>query len=182
MRRGVIAAALCVSALCMSLLDAAQTNSGEMAAWKKFHSVTGKCSIAFPDTPEHIKQNMSMPEDEADLSYDVYVAADGREAVYMVLIAQYPEFIDEAYAELSLESFLNGIVSQHPSNQLVFADLIEVQGYKALDFFVRTKGVYFKGRAVMAKNNLYLLAMECEQDNYKDNRFSHFINSFELTQ
>ncbi|MEX0961344.1 MAG: hypothetical protein WDZ28_00615 [Simkaniaceae bacterium] len=148
--------------------------------WKKFHSVSGKCTIAFPETPEHIKQNMSMPAEEVDLNYDVYVAADGKDAVYMVLIAEYPDFVDEAYAELSLESFLNGIVSQHPSNQLVFADLVEVQGFKGLDFFVKTKGVFFKGRAIMAKNHLYLLAMECEQSNYKDGYFSHFISSFEM--
>ena len=46
----------------------------------------------------------------------------------------------------------------------------------------RAKGVYFKGRAIMAENHLYLLAMECDVSNYQEGNFNHFINSFELVK
>lgn len=152
-------------------------------SWKKFHSVSGKCIIAFPGAPEHVKQTMTLEEDEYDMQYDVYVATEqNKQAVYMVLIAQYPSYVNESYAELSLESFLNGILTQHPNNQLVFADLTEVQGHKAMDFFIKTKGVYFKGRAIMAGSNLYLLAMECEGEHFKEKQYNFFINSFEFTK
>ena len=155
----------------------------DIESWKKFHSVTGKCMVSFPGTPEHVKQTMSLEDDEYDMQYDVYVATEqNKQAVYMVLIAQYPPYVNESYAELSLESFLNGILTQHPNNQLVFADLTQVQGHKAMDFFIKTKGVYFKGRAIMAGSNLYLLAMECEGENFKENQFKYFIESFELTK
>ena len=72
--------------------------------------------------------------------------------------------------------------TQHPNNQLVFADLIDVQGHKGMDFFIKTKGMFFKGRAVMSGSNLYLVAMECEEGKYKDKQFNYFINSFELTK
>lgn len=150
--------------------------------WQKFQSAPGKCEIAFPVTPEHVRQKMTMPDEEYDMAYDVYIAAQGKEAVYMVLIAQYPPFVDDQYAELSLESFLNGILNQHPNNELVFANIVNVQGNKGMDFFIRTNGVYFKGRAVMAGSNLYLLAMECEQNNYNDGDFSYFIDSFSLNK
>jgi hypothetical protein len=151
--------------------------------WKKFHSVPGKCAVAFPGAPEHVKQTMKLEEDNYDMQYDVYVATEGeKQAVFMVLIAQYPPYVNESCAELSLECFLNGILTQHPSNQLIFADLIEVQGHKGMDFFIKTKGMFFKGRAVMAGSNLYLVAMECEEGNYKDNQFNYFISSFELTK
>jgi len=73
-------------------------------------------------------------------------------------------------------------VTQNHDNELIFADLINVQGHKALDFFIKSKGVYFKGRAIMAENNLYLLAMECEQNNYLEMHYTHFIESFELVK
>lgn len=149
-------------------------------SWKRFHSVPGKCRVSLPDAPEHVKQIMPLPEEGYDLRYDVYVSAFERKAVYMMLVAQYPPFINDSYAELSLESFLNGLITQNHDNKLIFADIIEVQGHKALDFFIDSKGVYFKGRAVMANNNLYLLAMECEQKNYLEEHFNHFINSFEI--
>ncbi|MCK4934166.1 MAG: hypothetical protein KAR79_01125 [Simkaniaceae bacterium] len=150
--------------------------------WQQFHSVSGKCSVAFPEAPEHMKQLLPIADQESQLQYDVYVSAMEKQAVFMVLIAEYPSYVDQEYAELSLESFLNGILTQNPNNRLVFADLVNVQGYKALDFFIQTKGSYFKGRAVIAKNNLYLLAMECEVKNYKEERYNHFINSFEISK
>lgn len=159
------------------------SNIEECKEWKNFHSVVGKCKVAFPDTPEHVKQTMTLEEDDYNMQYDVYVSADkSQQAVFMVLIAQYPPYINETHAEKSLECFLNGILSQHPNNQLVFADLIECQGHKGMDFFIKTKGLFFKGRVVMAGSNLYLVAMECEEGLYKDNKFNYFINSFELVK
>ena len=70
---------------------------------------------------------------------------------------------------------------QNQKNRLLFADLIEVDGNKALDFFIESKGVFFKGRVLVAQNNLYLLAMECAQQNYLEDLYNHFINSFKLT-
>lgn len=157
------------------------TNPHDVLQWKKFHSVPGKCKISFPQTPEHVKQVMTLKEDNCDMQYDVYVSTEqNKDAVYMVLIAQYPSYVNESCAELSLECFLNGILTQHPDNELVFADLIDHQGHKGMDFFIKTKGLFFKGRAVMSGSNLYLVAMECEEKLYKEHRFTYFINSFEL--
>lgn len=150
--------------------------------WKNFHSVPGKCKVSLPASPEHVKQVMPVPEEGYELRYDVYVSSFERKAVYMMLVAQYPPFVNEDYVEQSLESFLNGLVAQNKDNKLIFADITVVQGYKALDFFIDSKGVYFKGRAIMANNNLYLLAMECEHKNYLKEHFSHFINSFEIVK
>jgi len=157
------------------------TNPHDVLQWKKFHSVPGKCKVSFPQTPEHVKQVMTLKEDNCDMQYDVYVSTEqNKDAVYMVLIAQYPSYVNESCAELSLECFLNGILTQHPDNELVFADLIDHQGHKGMDFFIKTKGLFFKGRAVMSGSNLYLIAMECEEKLYKEHRFTYFINSFEL--
>jgi hypothetical protein len=158
-------------------------SSGSFNHWKKFHSVPGKCIVAFPEVPEHVKQTMKLEEDEYDMQYDVYVATElNKQAVFMVLIAQYPPYVNESCSELSLECFLNGVLMQHPNNQLVFADLVDVQGHKGMDFFIKTKGMFFKGRAVMAGSNLYLVAMECEEGHYQEQQFQYFINSFELTK
>ena len=81
---------------------------------------------------------------------------------------------------MSLEGFLNGILSHNPGNQLIFADLLLVNGHEALDFFIRTGPVYFKGRAMMVKNHLYLMAMECEVASYDESKYNMFVNSFQL--
>ncbi|MCF7806210.1 MAG: hypothetical protein K9M07_05795 [Simkaniaceae bacterium] len=161
-------------------IEAVQVVKKSYTQWTKMHSTSGKCHIFFPDEPEHMQQTMMLPEDNSELKYEVYVAGLDQKAVYMVLIAEYPTMVDQSYSQLSLESFLNGILTQNPHNRLIFADLVNVQGHKGLDFFIRTKDVYFMGRAIMANNQLYLLAMECEMQNYQEDDFKHFINSFEF--
>jgi hypothetical protein len=148
--------------------------------WTEFHSVAGKCSMLFPVYPEHVAETMSIPEEGYDLKYDAYISSEDKKTVYMLLVAQYPDFVDETYAQMSLEGFLNGILTHNPGNQLIFADLLMVNGHEALDFFIRTGSVYFKGRALMVKNSLYLMAMECEVQAYDELRFNLFINSFKL--
>jgi hypothetical protein len=157
-----------------------QHSSPVQSSWKEFHSVSGKCSMHFPETPEHVSEKLAMPEDDFELKYDAYISALSEQAVFMLLVAQYPEFVDEKYAQMSLEGFLNGILTHNPGNQLIFADLVLVNGHEALDFFIRTGNVYFKGRAMMVKNSLYLMAMECDIQDYDEVHFKHFINSFKL--
>ncbi len=166
----------------IAMADKVMPKIDNLGSWKLFHSVHGKCMVSLPESPEHVKQMMPFPEQGYNLRYDVYVSAHEKKAVYIMLIAQYPPFINESHAELSLESFLNGLVTQNHDNQLIFADLINIQGYKALDFFIKSKGVYLKGRAIMAENNLYLLAMECDENNYFEMNYNHFVESFELVK
>lgn len=148
--------------------------------WQEFHSAGGNCKVRFPKSPDHLSEKMRLPQEGFDLKYDAYISAVDQKTVFMLLIAQYPEFVDESYARMSLEGFLNGILTHNPNNQLLFADLSLVDGREALDFFIRTGGVYFKGRALMAKNSLYLMAMECEVQNYDEGNYNLFVNSFKL--
>jgi hypothetical protein len=148
--------------------------------WKEFHSKAGNCSMMFPNEPEHISEKMAMPDEGFELAYDAYISAAEQKAVYMLLVAKYPDFVDESYAQMSLEGFLNGILTHNPGNQLLFADLLLVDGNQALDFFIRTGNVYFKGRAVMVKNSMYLMAMECEIPHYDEIHYKHFVESFKI--
>ena len=184
--RGVVFSAVALLFVTLNPLSATAqtTNQNKTVAvdkdWKEFHSVAGRCKMKFPNQPEHVTEKLTMPEEGYDLKYDAYIASGDKKSVYMLLVAQYPDFVDETYAQMSLEHFLNGILSHNPGNQLIFADLLLVNGHEALDFFIRTGSVYFKGRAMMVKNSLYLMAMECEMQTYDESRFNMFINSFQL--
>lgn len=157
--------------------------------WTKIYSFHGNFNATFPRQPDHVKQNMQVKGEARDLEYDVYVADLDRKSVFMVLSAKYPSEVPQEHTVSSLEHFLNSILVQNPNNQLVFADLVDVQGHQAMDFFIRTQSpsspstvIYFKGRVLLAKNYLYLLAMECEQKNYEDIHYKYFIDSFELVK
>ena len=182
---------LSLSALCLvpmgniasaeTTIDKSASASDSAINWQEFHSVSGKCRMSFPDFPQHVTENMNVSEDGYSLRYDAYISALDKQTVFMLLVAQYPDFVDETYARMSLEGFLNGVLNHNPGNQLIFADLLLVEGHEALDFLIRTGTVYFKGRAMMVKNSLYLMAMECEIQTYNENHYSSFVNSFKLS-
>ena len=187
--KGIVIAGATALAMTFSPLSAGTVSAAEKVAvqkgespWQEFHSVVGKCTMKFPKYPDHLSEKMRLPEEGFDLKYDAYISAMDQKTVFLLLIAQYPEFVDESYARMSLEGFLNGILTHNPNNQLIFADLSLVGGHEALDFFIRTGSVYFKGRAIMVKNSLYLMAMECEVQNYDEGSYNAFVESFELSQ
>ncbi len=154
--------------------------SGEFQGWKEVHSDAGSCKATFPRSPDHMQQDMKMKGTDSKLRYHVYVADHQRKEVFMVLIAKYPGEVKNEDAKRNLEHFVNTLISQNANNRLLFADLIMVDGNPAMDFFIRTDAVYFKGRAIQANNSLYLLAMECEINNYQEHHYNFFIESFSL--
>lgn len=187
MMKGVMMSSMAAfSLLCAPVLGAAAASAPvqevDVSQWNEFHSVAGQCKMKFPTQPDHVSEVMNMPEEGYDLRYDAYISPLNEQAVFMLLVAQYPDIMDEAYAQMSLEAFLNGILTHNPENQLLFADLSLVDGHQALDFFIRTGGVYFKGRAMMVKNSLYLMAMECEVQSYDEGHYNNFIKSFKLAK
>ncbi len=157
-----------------------RTQVTEVCKWKEVSCVSGKCTMQFPTPPEHLSEKMHVLEGGFDLMYDAYVSTPDQKTVFLLLVAQYPEFVDEQFARKNLEHFLNGMLMHNPNNQLIFADLTSVNGHEALDFFIRTGGLYFKGRALMVQNNLFLMAMECEVQNYDELNYNRFVNSFIL--
>lgn len=148
--------------------------------WKSVDNMKGNCKACFPSTPHHIEQNMPSHLDNQTISYDVYVADAEKKSVFMVLVATYPDEIVKNRVVHNLEHFLNTIVNQNPNTRLVFADLVDVGGHQGMDFFLRNEQVYFKGRAVIKGNTFYLMAMECETQNYQDSYYQFFIESFRL--
>jgi hypothetical protein len=170
--------ALSAGNLCAEGVDNEKTI--EFKTWKQVHSEAGNCKATFPRNPDHMQQDMKMKGTDNKLRYHVYVADHQRKEVFMVLIAKYPGEIKNEDAKKNLEHFLNTLISQNANNRLLFADLILVDGNPAMDFFIRTDAVYFKGRAIQANNSLYLLAMECEINNYQEHHYNFFIESFSL--
>lgn len=178
----IFAALVCFPALGTLTAYEMKANTGyhDFKNWKVVYSEEGSCKASFPRNPDHMQQDMKMRGTDGTLRYDVYVADHQKKEVFMVLIAKYPGEVRQEDAKKNLEHFLNTLISQNPNNRLLFADLIDVNGNTAMDFFIRTDKVYFKGRAIQANNSLYLLAMECAISNYQEHHFNYFIESFSL--
>mgnify|MGYP000202101181 CR=1 FL=1 len=177
LRIGFLGACMCLASPLGFSADAKNTDLS--ANWHKVASKQGNCTVKFPSSAERVSEKMKIDE-VTEMQYEAYVSASNEDTVFMMLVAQYPDFVDEDFAQMSLEAFLNGILSHGAEAQLLFADLVLVQGYEGLDFFIRTGPNFFKGRVLMVKSQLYLLAMECKVSEYDEKGYEAFVNSFLL--
>ncbi|MCH9611658.1 MAG: hypothetical protein S4CHLAM102_01280 [Chlamydiia bacterium] len=150
----------------------------DFASWKQKKGLKGGCYSVFPTEPQHLNQRIAMGDGGKELIYDVYIADLDRKEVFMVLVAEYPKKVDEKYELMTLENLLNSILNQSSSNRLVSADIIEIQGRKAIEFAIESNNVSFKGRAVMNDQFLHLVAMECDTRNFRQEHYQYFIEQF----
>jgi hypothetical protein len=149
-------------------------------AWKEVYSRTGDCKISFPALPQMFQQSFKVDESGKKLTYDIYLAPYQDRGVCMLLIAQYPMPLPKGHEVVGLEGLLKGIVGQHPDNQLIFAELIDINGFPALTFLVQSGKNYFRGQAFMIGNKLFMVAMEGGKQNFEEPTFQRFLKSFEL--
>ncbi len=151
-------------------------------SWKEVQARSGDCRISFPALPQMIEQSFKVNEAGMRLSYDVYLAPYLDRGVCLLLVAQYPAPLAKGHETAGLEGLLRGIIGQHPENQLVFAELLDMSGSPALTFLVQSGKNYFRGFAVMVGSKLYLIAMEGRKQHFEEAVFQKFFKSFQLIQ
>lgn len=148
--------------------------------WQKVFAKSGECHISFPTTPQMIQQSLPLADGVNRLSYDVYLAPHEDKGVFLLLVATYPAPLKGGHEVAGLEGLLSGIVNHNPENKLVYADLTDMKGHPAINFLVEGGGSYFRGRALMIENRLYLIAMEGLMGQMDEKIYGEFLKSFEL--
>ncbi len=146
--------------------------------WKEFSAKESECRISFPVQPQHVKERMYLPAVNAWMEYDIYVSILQPKAIFLMLVAKYPQKMQAGQVRESLEGFLKGMTARNPDNHLIFADLNEIKGEMALEFFLRSTNTFFRGKLFMQEGKLYLLAVESKEEAEIEALFHPFVESF----
>lgn len=154
----------------------------DTGCWQDFVSKGGRYKVSFPSYPQHVSETLKMQNGKVSIKYDAYIAEQGVDALYMVLIAQYPKTQIRPDPEAGLKAFLNGLLSHGESSRLVQVEWQEFQGFSAVDFLINTAGILLRGRAVMVENSLYLVAMESHETRFRTENFQYFMETFSLVR
>jgi hypothetical protein len=152
----------------------------EQSGWKEIHTRSGECRISFPVLPQVIEQKLKLNHEGLHLTYDVYLAPYQEHSICLLLVAQYPKALPPGAEQLGLEGLLKGILNQHPENEMVFSEMIQLQGFPAINFMVQSGKNFFRGQAVMVGNKLYMIAMEGIKQKFEESTFQRFLKSFQL--
>jgi hypothetical protein len=170
---------LTIALIAAHIFFRSQAHASELH-WKSVQARSGDCQIAFPVMPQMVQQKLKVDQDGSEMHYDVYLAPYSEHAICLLLVAQYPKPLTPGSETLGLEGLLKGILNQHPDNKLVFAKLVNFEGYPAINFLVQSGEHFFRGHAVMANNKLFMIAIEGAQKHFEESIFQKFLKSFHL--
>jgi hypothetical protein len=147
--------------------------------WQEFYSITGNCSINFPNKPYHRSQVLPIYDVNAYMKYDVYLSEmDDKNSVCMMVVASYPTAIDPKKEEASLESFLNGMIGTNKNRKIIKANFCDFKNCNAIEFFVEKENRLFNGKALIFKDKLYLIAIEHNKEIELKDDLNNYLNSF----
>ena len=173
---------LVFSLFAFHILSRSTAHADTGSIWSPTFAEAGDCHISFPGTPQKIQQTVPLADGVNRLSYDVYLAPHEDKGVFLLLIATYPSPLTGGNEIAGLEGLISGIVNHNPENSLVFAELTDHSGHMAADFLVHGDNNYFRGKAVIVGNRLYLIAMEGLKGHMDEASFAKFLKSFKLSQ
>ncbi|BAE81181.1 conserved hypothetical protein [Chlamydia felis Fe/C-56] len=154
--------------------------------WKRY-DYTKNCgfSAEFPGDPDHSGQIIEIPQSELTIRYDTYVTeTQSDNTVYVVSVWEYPEKVDVSRPELNLQEGFSGMLQALPESQVLFMQAKELQGYKALEFWISCEDIYFRGMLVSVNHTLYQVFMVYKNKDAKalDKEYETFTKSFRITK
>ncbi|ANG66582.1 hypothetical protein [Chlamydia gallinacea] len=154
--------------------------------WKRYDYTTN-CgfSAEFPESPDHAGQIIELPQSDLTIRYDTYIAeTQSDNTVYVVSVWEYPEKVDISRPELNLQEGFSGILQALPESQVLFMQAKEVQGHKALEFWICCEDIYFRGMLISVNHTLYQVFMVYKNKNAKalDKEYDVFTKSFKITK
>ncbi|SPN73383.1 hypothetical protein C10C_0205 [Chlamydia serpentis] len=155
-------------------------------SWKRY-DYTSSCgfSIEFPGEPDHSGQIVEVPQSEITIRYDTYVTETASDnTVYVVSVWEYPEKVDISRPELNLQEGFSGMMQALPESQVLFMQARQIQGHKALEFWIVCEDVYFRGMLISVNHTLYQVFMVYKNKNPQalDKEYKAFSESFKITK
>ncbi|WP_201456944.1 hypothetical protein [Chlamydia sp. 17-3921] len=154
--------------------------------WKRYdYTQNSGFSVELPGEPDHTGQTVEIPQSEITIYYNTYVTetADS-DTIYVISVWEYPDKIDISRPELNLQEGFSGMLQALPESHVLFMQATQVQGYKALEFWISCDNVYFRGILISVNHTLYQVFMVYKNNNPKalDKEYEVFSKSFTITK
>jgi len=161
-----------------NLRDVKKTNITNLLSWKEFISPDNQFKILFPGNPKHETEKPSDNKASSIIQYDFYTYKVNEGMAYFVNSAIFSSTINSPDSEVALKGFLNDELASNQELKLISSNITSFNGYTALDFFVEDKTTKYKGRDIILRNIRYQLMVVYNDENFNQNDYHKFINSF----
>lgn len=152
----------------------------EFSQWRQYTSTIGNFQVDMPTVPQHATETVVVPKSNTKLLYNMYAADDEATGSYAVNTIDYPDDLPLGNHRPILDGVMNQLMGTHPDNELKSLELLDSDNGQMLQFFVETPNTLVGARTFIVGQRLYLITVIDKKDSFSDQRFRHFVESFEL--
>ncbi len=174
----VILAILYVLGLLTGGIINSANNNSEVSkdSWVNYVSTEDSFTVLLPKYPT-IEKKQDIPIEDSDVTYGYheYQAVDGKTSYFIFKYAYSGLNIQDEDKALNL--LVNGMVNATDAENPI-SSFGYYKGYRSIDFSFTAKGEMIKGRAMVVGQTPYLLMMDYYPENYKEENYNKFIDSF----
>lgn len=148
--------------------------------WRTFTSTTGNFTAQFPAPPQHAAENSKESSTNDKRKYDMYVAQKNDGSTFMISLITYENKNFFHSPDTVLTNVLEEMMISNPKNRLEKSDLGDFKGYRAIDFSIENPEGRITGKAFIVGQTLYLITYIAKLDDYKENEYRYFLDSFQF--
>jgi hypothetical protein len=150
--------------------------------WQPYSYKENNFSVSLPSAPQHTHQELSLPNSQLKIPYDIYVSDPTDKTSYLVGVAQYPTEVNVSVPENNLKAAVNGTLGSTPGGKLISSEMTTVTNFPAIDFSIEGVNYHMKGRYILVGHTLYQLMLAYDKNINVDKDYSTFVDSFKITK
>lgn len=150
------------------------------ADWREFEAKAGKFKVFLPVVPQYIKEAVAIPNTDLKRRYEMYIAQEPNDTIFMINLITYPNEIDTKDVRQTLHDLVDEMKASKPDNKLVEIKDNTYQDYPAVDFTLANPEFEVKGKAFMIDKMVFVLDYISRKENFALEKYDFFMNSFKL--
>lgn len=150
------------------------------AQWKPFIAQSNRFKVSFPITPQYARELTPIPLSDEKRIYEIYAAEDVNGSTFMISIITYPATVDTSDKDSMLRGIIDELVKSNPANKLVQLQEDTYGTHPALQFRLESNEFEVQGKTFLIDKTLYLLSYIYRTDDFIEEDYQRFINSFIL--
>lgn len=151
------------------------------ADWKTVEGQISRFQAKLPGNPEYASKDLPIPDSEQVMKQELYVSGDDITSYYISATLYPAEVMGDE--EENLRQALDGIVKAVPDGLEVFANYkVPFRGANFLEYKIYSPptNTAYQGRLFLTSNTLYQVYISYTEENYNDDVYTYFENSFSL--
>lgn len=150
------------------------------STWKKFVPRSKLFEIHLPNSPQYGKDYVQIPNSDKKRRYDIYASEKLDGTLFLISVITYPPEYDTSSSFDILRQNIDELMHQKGDNRLNDIWQNTFQKDNSLDFSFENKDFRVQGRAIHDDHIVYLLSYIVKKDNFDEDEFNYFIDSFKI--